>query len=145
MKIQFRAFHGPTDWVWCNEQVGILQVEDTSGIMAIDLDTGERVGACIMDNWTPNSVQAHFMLASTMVLRHGFLQECFGYIFNHAGKKVMYGLVPADNAKALAINKHMGFVEVLRMPEAFKDGVDYIVCQLKREDCKYMPVGAEHG
>lgn len=145
MDVQFRAFHGPTDWGWCNEQVGILQVEDVSGIMAIDTDTGERVGACILDNWTHNSVQSHFMITTPLVLRHGFLQECFNYVFNHADKKVMYGMVPGDNAKALAFNKHMGFAEVLRLPEAFKDGVDYVVVQLKREDCKYMPEGAEYG
>lgn len=139
MKIGFRAFHGPSDWGWVNQQVGILQVEDTSGIMAIDVTTNTTVGACILDNWTPNSVQAHFMITSPTVLRHNFLEECFDYIFNHAGKKVMYGMIPADNEKALKLNKHLGFTEVVRLPEAFKDGVDYVVMELRRENCKHLP------
>lgn len=139
MKIMFRAFHGPTDWGWVNEQVGVLQVEDTSGIMAIDVETNTTVGACILDNWTANSVQAHFMANSPLVLRHGFVEECFDYVFNYADKKFIYGMVPSDNEKALKLNAHMGFTEVLRLPEAFKDGVDYIVMELKRENCKYLP------
>ena len=139
MIIQFRAFDGPSDWAWVNDQVGILQVEDTSGIMAIDAATKQTVGACILDNWTSNSVQAHFMVASSMVLRHGFLEECFDYIFNHSDKKFIYGFIPGDNEKALKLNRHTGFTELLRLPEAFKDGVDYVVMEMKRENCKYLP------
>jgi len=139
MNIYFRAFHGPTDWGWVNAQVGILQVEDTSGIMAIDTDTNETVGACICDNWTNNSVQSHFMVSSSMVLKHGFVEECFDYIFNACERKYMYGFVPGNNTKALCLNKHMGFTELLRLPEAYADGVDYVVMELKRENCKYLP------
>ena len=139
MNIEFRAFSGPHDWGWVNQQVGILQVEDTTGIMAIDTDTNTTVGACIMDNWTANSVQAHFMITDPMVLRHGFIEECFDYIFNHAGRRYIYGFVPGNNEKALKLNAHMGFTEILRLPDAFTDGVDYVVMQLRREDCKYLP------
>lgn len=139
MNLIFRPFDGPTDWGWVNQQVPILQVEDTSGIVAEDTTTGERVGACVFDNWTPNSVQCHFALTSPMVLRHGFLEVCFDYVFNFGGKRYMYGLVPGDNAKALKLNRRLGFTEEARLPEAFKDGVDYVLMQLRREDCKFLP------
>ena len=139
MKPYFREMHGPSDWGWINEQVGILQSEDTTGITAIDLDTNRTVGACVMDNWTANSVQAHFMVASPTVLRHGFLEECFDFMFNEKGVKYVYGMVPSDNEKALKLNKHMGFTERLRLPEAFADGVDYVVMECTRDNCKYLP------
>ena len=139
MKIFFRELHGPNDWGWINSQVEILQSEDTTGITAIDLDTNNTVGACVMDNWTANSVQVHFMVDTPMVLRHGFLEECFDFMFNHKGVKYLYGLVPGDNEKALKLNKHMGFTERLRLPEAFADGVDYVVMELTRDNCKYLP------
>lgn len=139
MNLYFRAFHGPSDWGWVNEQVPILQVEDTSGIIAIDLDKNETVGACITDNWTRNSVQCHFMISSPMVLRHGFIEECFDFIFNHCDRRYIYGFVPSDNEKALKLNAHMGFTEILRLPEAFADGVDYVVMECTRANCKYLP------
>ena len=139
MKIEFRLFSGEHDWGWVQQQVGVLRVEDTAGIMAIDVDTNTTVGGCIMDNFTSNSVQCHFMVTSPMVLKHGFLEECFDFVFNHIDRKFIYGMVPSDNEKALRLNAHMGFTEVLRLPEAFRDGVDYVVMQLRREDCKYLP------
>lgn len=138
MNIHFRAFDGPSDWGWVNQQVGILQVEDMSGIMAIDADTNQTVGACIFDNWTSNSVQSHFMLTNPLLLKHGFIEECFDYAFNHSDKKFIYGFIPGDNEKAIKLNLHMGFTEILRLPEAFRDGVDYVVMELKRENCKYL-------
>ena len=139
MKVHFRAFDGPQDWEWVNQQVGILQVQDTCGIMAINTNTDERIGAAIMDNWTSNSVQCHFMTATPLVLRHGFIEECFDYIFNYCGCKYIYSFMPGDNEASLKLTDHMGFTEVLRLPEAYRDGVDYVVKQLKREDCKYLP------
>lgn len=140
MKVVFRAFYGPSDWGWVNQQVAILRVEDTCGIMAVDDEADETVGACIMDNWTKNSVQCHFMVSSPMVLRHGFLEECFDFLFNECGMQYIYGLVPGDNEKALRLNAHMGFTERVRLKDAFADGVDYVLMELKRENCRYVPV-----
>lgn len=139
MKLAFREFSGVHDWGWCCEQVPILRVEDTAGIMAIDEDTDTTVGACIMDNWTANSVQTHFMITSPMVLKHGFIQIMFDFVFNHHGKKYMYGLVPGNNEKALKLNAHMGFTEKCRMPEAFAENVDYVLMELTKQNCKYLP------
>ena len=138
MNIEFREFIGQYDWVWVNQQVGINQAGDTSGIMAIDLDKNETVGACIMDNWTQNSVQCHFMLTSPLVLKHKFLECCFNFMFVESNVAKIYGLVPADNLKAVKINKHMGFTVKARLEEAYEVGVDYLLMELKRENCKYV-------
>ena len=143
MQVAFRAFHGPTDWAWISQHIKPLQVEDTSGIMAVNAETGATVGACVLDNWTFNSVQAHFAITSSMVLRHGFLQECVNYVFNVAGKRAMYGFVPGSNEKAIKLNTHMGFTEVFRIPEGFGEGVDYIAMQMLKEDCKVLPKTAQ--
>ena len=138
MNIEFRTFHGPSDWGWINQQVGIVRCEDTSGIMAIDLDTNTTLGACIMDNWTQNSVQCHFMLTNPLILRHQFLECCFDFMFNASKVSRVYGLVPANNVKAVKLNTHMGFTEKARLEEAFEVGVDYLLMELKRENCKFI-------
>jgi hypothetical protein len=138
MDVQYRPFNGAFDWGWVNTQVPIQRVEDTSGIVAVDMDTNSTVGACIMDNFTNNSVQCHFMLTHPMLLKHGFLECCFNYMFNECGVKYVYGLVPGNNEKALKLNKHMGFTVKTVMEEAFEDGVDYVLMELKRANCKFI-------
>jgi len=139
VRVEFRHFVGQLDWAWVNSQVGIKQCEDTDGIIAINLDTGSKIGACIMDNWTANSVQCHFMVTTPMVLKHGFLECCFDFIFNFSGVERIYGLVPANNEKAIKFNTHIGFTEKARMEEAFEKGVDYLLMELKQENCLHLP------
>jgi len=92
-----------------------------------------------MDNWTANSVQCHFMVATPFVLRHDFLECCFEFIFTVSGVGRVYGLVPANNEKAVKFNTHIGFTEKARMEEAYEKGVDYLLMELKQEDCLHLP------
>ena len=75
MNIEYRSFNGWKDWEWIQQICPIVRCGDTSGIMAIDTDTDDIMGAFMMDNWTQNSVQCHFMIKNPLLLRHGFL-EC---------------------------------------------------------------------
>ena len=135
MDIQFRKFEGFHDWGWVQKQVPVLRSEDTSGIMAVDLATNTTVGACIMDNWSANSVQCHFMITTPLVLKHGFLECCFGYMFETEGRTAVYGQVPSNNTKALKFNKHMGFTEKCVLEGAYAPNVDYIIMEMRKENC----------
>ena len=138
MKLRIAAL-SPNDWEWVCEQVPILLVEDTSGLVGFDDETGERVCAAVFDNWTNTSVQTHMMLTNPMALRHGFMEFCTDFMFNDQGKKVAYGLVPSDKEKAIKFNNHLGFSEVMRFEDGYDDGIDYIVMEMKQADCKYLP------
>ena len=78
------------------------------------------------------------MLTTPMLLKHGFLEECFGFIFKNQNVNFVYGLVPANNDKAVKFNTHMGFTVKTRLEEAYDVDVDYLLMQLKRKDCKYI-------
>ena len=41
MKLEFRSFVGEYDWGWVQQQVPILRIEDTCGLMAIDTEKNE--------------------------------------------------------------------------------------------------------
>ena len=138
MNIELRTFDGPRDWGWCNLQVGIKRCEDTTGIVAVDLDTNKTIGACVMDNWTGNSVQCHLMLTTPILLRHNFLECCFDFMFNTMGVNRIYGLVPANNEKAVKLNTHMGFTVKSRLEEAFEVGIVYLLMEMKRENCSFV-------
>lgn len=138
MNIEFREFRGEWDWGWCKRHVNILRVEDTCGIMAIDTDTDTTVGACIMDNWTESSVQGHFIITNPMLLKHGFMECCANFVFVEKGLRRVYAMLPADNEKAVKLNKHLGFTVKAVLDGAFREGVDYLMMELKRENCGYI-------
>ena len=73
-----------------------------------------------------------------MVLRHQFLDCCFDFMFNHQKVARIYGLVPSNNQKAVKFNKHLGFTVKATLEEAFEVGVDYLLMELKRENCSFI-------
>ena len=146
MHVHFRAFHGPTDWGWVQQHLPLKRVEDTGGIIAIDVAENRTVAACILDTWTEASVQAHLIVLEPMVIRHGFFEEVADYVFNVAGRKLMIGIVPANNTRALSVDKKIGFEEVCRIPEGSAAGVDAVVLTMRADQCRYhKPPEAHHG
>jgi hypothetical protein len=124
-------------WNWFNSHLPILAVEDTEGMVMLR-DDNTPIAGFVMDNWTHNSVQGHFLLLDPMALRNKFYDMCASYIFDERQRAVIYSFVPGDNPKAISLNIKFGWTEKFRMEEAFKEGVDYVVMELKKEDCKYI-------
>lgn len=136
MKVRFRSII-PDDYAWLCSQMTLNITSDTTGFIAFDGDTYDALAAFVCQDWTPTSVQVHQVILKTMVLRHGYLEECADYIFNKAGRLMMLGVVPANNKQALSINKKIGFTEKARIEDAYDVGVDYVLMELKRDNCKY--------
>jgi hypothetical protein len=122
-------------WAWFNEHLPVLAVEDSRGIVA--KRNGVLVAGCIYDNWTTNSVQCHLLICDPLIIRHNWLQTIFSAAFGEH-RQYIYGLVPGNNAKALRLNVRMGFTVATALDEGFAPGVDYVIMQLKRKDCKYL-------
>ena len=72
----------PQMWAEVEANVGAIAMADTRGVVAIDSDTGRILAAGIADTFSHSSCQVHMWIRSPMVLRHGFLEEIFNYIFN---------------------------------------------------------------
>lgn len=138
MNIEFRPFVGHYDWGWFQLHQRFLRVGDMTGIMAIDMDTNRTVAGVLFDTWTENSCQAHIVIEEPMVLRHGFLEECFNFVFNTANRKMLLGYVSSNNEKAMKFDKHIGFEEVHRIKDGFADGIDIIIYQMLKENCRFI-------
>lgn len=140
MNIRFIPMVPEVDWPLVNDKIGTRWVEDTKGILAIDDKSGECVAGCILNNWTYSSVCVHQWIDNPLVLRHGFFEEICRYVFEVAGREVLIGLVPADNEKALKLNKHIGFKETHRVKDGFRRGVDTVIMEARYEDLyRWMP------
>ena len=115
--------------------------EDTKGVTAIDPKRGP-VAISLIDTWTENSCQIHMWIGNRMVLRHGFLEEVFGFIFGEdSGRNMTIGAFSSDNDKMLAFSKHVGFKEIARIPDAVEVGVDSVLTVMTKQDCRWI----EHG
>jgi hypothetical protein len=131
--VPFNAFYH-LDYVRMMTEVDIGR--NTGGIVAVG-NNGVPQAAVLFDNWSENSVTVHITVQNPMALRRLHI-EAFKYIFLTCNRKMMIGVVASNNEKAIRLDKHFGFTEIARVPNAVTDGVDQIIYQLLREDCQYL-------
>ena len=118
-----------------------LVVQDTRGITAEH--DGKIQAVCIFDSWSPNSCMIHIWIANPFVLKHGFAEEVFKFVFD-SGRELIIGNTPSDNPKALKFIKNIGFKEVFRVKDGFAIGVDYVITEMRKSECRYLKE-AHHG
>ena len=136
MSLTYEPINGES-WIWIKRRLPVLAVEDSCGIVAVK--TGRiYVGACVMDNWTANSVQCSFVVENPLVLREGFLRMCCSYVFEECGKKKAYAQVASNNVKSLKFVKHIGFVEQCVLKDVYGDGIHCVILELVKENCNYL-------
>ena len=107
----------------------------TRGIVA--MNNGMPCAIVLLDNFTETSVTAHIAVENAMALRKLHI-EAFKYVFLSLDKRMMLGVVPSDNVKALKLHAHLGFTEIARIKDGWDVGIDQVVIQMLRDDCKYI-------
>jgi hypothetical protein len=141
VKYWFKPLNTKNEWLWASSRAQCNFCEDTKGIVAYKDD--QIVGAVILDSWSHNSVSIHLTIEDPLILKNGFPEEVFNYVFNTCDRGIILGATPADNLKALKFNKHIGFKEVYRVKDGYKVGVDFVIFELRKEDCRYIEHGKE--
>jgi hypothetical protein len=127
------------DWDWAAiiDKLPLCWTDNTTGVVAVDLDTGALVGAFVCEAWTLTTVQAHFVIWNKAALRHGFIYQCSRYVYDMGGRQKVLATIPADNDKALCLNRHMGFKELVRIENGFRVGCDAVIMEMHKDDCRY--------
>jgi hypothetical protein len=113
---------------------------DTKGITAVD-DGGNVAAICTVDSWSPNSCQMHLWIGNPMVLRRRFREEVFNYVFIKCGRQKVICVMPGNNKAILNFNRKMGFTELFRIKDGHEVGVDFVITELNKEDCRYIDHG----
>ena len=124
-------------WAFVKATAAPLLCEDTCGIVVLD-DTGNIQAAAVFDSFTNTTCVVHLAILNPMVIRHGLLTKSAEYLFNTRCRLKIFGMTPSNNAKALKFNKHMGWREVYRIPDAYDVGVDYVLQEMTREECPWL-------
>jgi len=78
-------------------------------------------------------------IKNPFVLKHGFPEEIANFVFGEAsGRELLIGVTPADNAQALKFNRHMGMVEISRIPNGYAKGIDYVITTMTKDECRWF-------
>jgi hypothetical protein len=133
VKVRYRPLV-PADMLTVRQYMPFSPSQNTRGIVAYDPDEQATLAIFIAQEWTATSVQVHQVIIKPLVIRHGWFGEIAEWIFLKAARRTMYASVPGNNEKALALNKKLGFKEVVRLKDAYDFGVDFVIMELRRED-----------
>jgi hypothetical protein len=131
-KDEFKWIQEAAECAYCDDMNGIVMYRDNNLVAGI-----------LLESWSHNSVTIHIRVDDPLVFKHGFAEECFRYIFVDTNRGVLIGVTPANNAKALRFNRHIGLQEIYRIKDGYDVGVDYVVQELRKENCRYIEHGQE--
>lgn len=98
---------------------------------------GRIRGVVAYDMWTPNACQAH-MAADSAIAWRSLLGPAFSYPFEEAGRRLLLGIIPAHNARSVALVRRFGFREAYRVKDGWGPGDDLLVFEMRREECRWL-------
>jgi len=129
----------PEHYGWIAERAHLVIGDSFRAIEALN---GDRIVAMVgYDGWTPNSCSMHMACDEPIAARR-IIRPAFGLVFDPRpkgyGLGVALGAVLSTNPQALALDLHLGFREVARLRDAFDKGVDLIILEMRRENCRWL-------
>lgn len=126
----------PKDFAWLVERIGCVLSASARAIKAVDA-TGRIWGMVAYDGWTHTSAQCHMAVDAPIAWRH-LVRPAFHYPFEEAQRRLLIGLVAANNPKSLRMTQHLGFRRTHTFREGFREGVDLVVFEMTREECRWL-------
>jgi len=121
---------------WVAEQVN--QTTGWGGFYALGVETnGEITAGVVFNNYNTANVTCHIAIAKrTRMIVPMFVAVC-DYAFNHCGLKRITGMVPSNEPKILAFDKHLGFEEEFIMKDG-APGADMHVLVMFADKCRWL-------
>ena len=99
---------------------------------------GELVAVVVYNFYSGADIAMHVAaVPGKRWLTRDFLRAAFRYPFAQLECQRVTGYVPASNAVALAVDRHLGFVYEGRLREALPGGEDVIVLGMLKRECRF--------
>lgn len=124
------------DVLWLTDRTGVIGTPRLRAIKATDT-AGAIRGMVAYDEWTPASCQVH-MAADTPIAWRSLLRPAFSYPFEEVGVRVLLGVIPASNTRALTMVRHFGFTLEHVIRDGFSEGVHLCLFEMRREACRWL-------
>lgn len=78
------------------------------------------------------------MAADTPIVWRSLLGPAFSYPFEQIGVGIILAIIPASNDKSIRLAQRFGFRETHRVKDGYAVGVDIILHEMRREECRYI-------
>jgi hypothetical protein len=141
---QMLARHArPHELQWLVDRVGCHLTPDARGICVVDAADNIRAMAAF-DWWSENGAHAHVAVDEPIALRT-LAPVALRWFFMETGREVLVGIVRASNARALKLDKHLGFRETHRIRDWAAKGDDAVVLEMRSSDCRWVTNGDRSG
>jgi RimJ/RimL family protein N-acetyltransferase len=128
-------------YAWIAQRAPLTAGPEFRAIEAVDA-AGRIHGMIGYDGWTPNAVTMHIALENPAALR-SLLRPAFRVPFLGLGRQVALASVLGNNARSLALVRSVGFREACRIRDGFAVGVDLVIFEMRRDDCRWLPESKE--
>ncbi len=125
----------PEHYTWLAEHAGCGITRDLRAVEVVK--AGRILGMVGYCDWAPNSARLHVAVESPWVIKY-LLGPGFSYPFQEVGVGLLIGITPANAVKAVKFNRHLGFREAHRIKDGWGVGVDLIVFEMRREECRWL-------
>lgn len=135
--IYFEPLSTKLHWEWVHARAFPILCADSCGIVAVR-DTGQILAAVVFDSFTQSACNAHIAIDNPIVLRNGFLQAAAEEVFIRRNRKRIFGLTPENNKRALKFNERIGWKRVAVIPDAFDDGIGYVISRMDRDTTPWL-------
>ncbi len=89
------------------------------------------------DGWTENSCALHVAAEYPAAIRR-LIRPVFGMVFDELKKKMIVATILSNNERSLALAKHLGFKEKHRIRDWWANGVDAVLLEMHRRDCRWV-------
>lgn len=133
-----REFIGQYDWGWVQQQIPLVRVQDTCGMMFIDEETNKTVGAAILDTFRNTSCHGHLIFTDNMRDKKVALAKIAEMVYETYSCNIGYVTIAANNKKSLDLCKFLGFKHKTNFKDGYADGIDYILMELNKHDCMQL-------
>ena len=126
----------PEHFQYLVERAGVYPSPRFKAIEAVD-EKGTVHGMFGYDGWTRNAVVMHVALDSPAALRT-LLHPAFQYPFLQLGLGIALCAIRGDNVRSIRLTEHVGFQRVYTVRDCFGGGVDQMIYEMRRENCRWL-------
>ena len=126
----------PEHFQYLVERAGVFPTPLFKAIEAVD-EKDTVHGMFGYDGWTKNAVVMHVALDTPHALKY-LLRPAFQYPFEQLDLGIALCAIRGDNIRSLRLTEHVGFKKVYTIRDCFGGGVDQMIFEMRREDCRWL-------
>lgn len=117
----------------------LIEYHPTRDAKGVVHEINRKIAAMVIyDRWSYNGVEAHvYSAAPTGIMHREYLREVFSYPFVQCGRAVVVIITPGDAELSLRLSAALGFKEVYRLRDYWRPGIDMVVKEMRKEECKW--------